>query len=61
MHQTEPQVTTQRGYQLPAPADAERRERDVAARGGPYERRYELRRGYELPAASIRRRTEPAQ
>lgn len=61
MQHTEPQVTTQRGYQLPEPTRTDRRERDTAARSGPYERSYELRRGYERPAVSARPRAELAQ
>lgn len=61
MQQSEPQVTTQRGYQLPEARDVEPRERGKVVRTGPYERSYELRRGYERPAASAPPHALPAE
>ncbi|CAN5469253.1 hypothetical protein BH24GEM3_BH24GEM3_23370 [soil metagenome] len=61
MQQSEPQVTTQRGYQLPEAREVERRERGNVVRAGPYERSYELRRGYERPPASARPHASPAE
>ncbi len=61
MQQSEPRVTTQRGYLLPEPRGSARAEGTTTVRWGPYERSYELRRGYERPAASPPQRSERMQ
>ncbi len=59
MRSAQPQVTPERGYALPQPVGTSPRQPDAGSRCSPYERSYELRRGYELPADSARSLAEP--